>query len=256
MPADDPTASPAARLAELTRRLAAVERRIDVAVERFAAVRPTLIVVSKFHPAQDAKLLAQLGIRDFGENRDQEAGAKAAELASDVAVPQDLRWHFIGQLQTNKARSVAQYAHSVHSVDRVSLVTALSRAVLGVKEATGPAGRPDLQCLIQVNLDPAATAESRGRGGALPADVLALAEQIVAAPALELRGVMAVAPLGADPEPAFAALAEISARLTATYPWATAISAGMSQDLEQAIAAGATHLRVGSDVLGPRTVLR
>jgi pyridoxal phosphate enzyme (YggS family) len=226
------------RREELATRLAGVRERIRAACE--AAGRsdePQLIVVTKFHPASDVRLLAALGVTDVGENRDQEASAKAAELA-DLG----LRWHFIGQLQTNKAKSVVHYADAVHSVDRPQLVAALSKAV-------GAAGREDkLACLIQVNLDPAAS----GRGGALPADVPELAARIDGAPGLRLAGVMAVAPLGADPAEAFARLADVAARVRERFPEATMVSAGMSQDLEAAVAAGATHLRIGTDVLGPR----
>ncbi|MDP9885163.1 pyridoxal phosphate enzyme (YggS family) [Sinomonas atrocyanea] len=226
------------RREELATRLAGVRERIRAACEAAGrADEPQLIVVTKFHPASDVRLLAALGVTDVGENRDQEASAKAAELA-DLG----LRWHFIGQLQTNKAKSVAHYADAVHSVDRPQLVAALSKAVAA-------AGREDqLACLIQVNLDPAAS----GRGGALPADVLELAARIDGAPGLRLAGVMAVAPLGADPAEAFAGLADIAARVRERFPAATMVSAGMSQDLEAAVAAGATHLRIGTDVLGPR----
>lgn len=146
--------------------------------------------------------------------------------------------HFIGQFQTNKAGSIAAYADVVHSLDRPRAVAALDRAVRSAgREVTG---------LIQVSLD-----GSVGRGGALPADVPALA-QAIAGSAIRLGGVMAVAPLGADPGPAFARLREVSVGLQATHPSATIISAGMSGDLEAAIANGATHLRVGTAILGSR----
>lgn len=217
---------------------------------------PQLIVVTKFHPAADVELLAELGVVEVGENRDQEAAAKAAEVA---AAGIELNWHFIGQLQSNKAKSVAGYAYAVHSVDRLALVSALSKAVcsaLSTERRTDPLG-----CFIQVDLDEAAVAEQRARqgssrGGAAPDDVLEIAQAIVAAEGLDLLGVMAVAPLGADPGEAFARLAQISAAVVHEYPQATAISAGMSGDLEAAIVHGATHLRVGSDVLGPRPALR
>lgn len=235
------------RLAELRERLAGVRQRIDAAVAGAGrqADPPQLIVVTKFHPAEDVARLAALGVTDVGENRDQEAADKAARLAG---LP--LRWHFIGQLQSNKAKSVVRYAHAVHSVDRPQLATALAKVVRAEQER---AGRGDLACFIQVSLD----ADADGhRGGALPADVPGLAEQLSASPGLRLAGVMAVAPLGAAPEAAFEKLAEISARLRSQYPQATAISAGMSQDLEAAVRFGATHLRIGSDILGPRPALR
>jgi hypothetical protein len=228
----------AGRREELADRLARVRERIRAACGAAGRTEePRLIVVTKFHPASDVRLLAELGVTDVGENRDQEASAKAAELAG-----LGLRWHFIGQLQTNKAKSVARYAEAVHSVDRPQLVAALSRAVVA-------AGREDpLACLIQVNLDPRAS----GRGGAAPADVPELGTLIDGSPGLRLAGVMAVAPLGADPAEAFARLAEVGGGLRRAFPEATMLSAGMSQDLEAAVAAGATHLRIGTDVLGPR----
>ncbi|MGO4122011.1 YggS family pyridoxal phosphate-dependent enzyme [Arthrobacter sp. YAF16] len=234
------------RLDQLRERLDAVRQRINAAAAdagRDAA--PQLIVVTKFHPAEDVARLAALGVTDVGENRDQEAADKAARLQE-----LQLRWHFIGQLQSNKAKSVVKYAHAVHSVDRPQLVDALAKAVRAEQDRTG---RGDLECFIQVSLDEDADGH---RGGALASDVPALGEQLSAAAGLRLAGVMAVAPLGAAPEGAFEKLAEISARLRADHPQATAISAGMSQDLEAAIRFGATHLRIGSDILGPRPALR
>jgi pyridoxal phosphate enzyme (YggS family) len=231
------------RFAELKDRLEAVRRRISAAAA--AAGRegnpPTLIVVTKFHPAEDIRRLAALGITDVGENRDQEAAAKAEQLAEC-----GLAWHFVGQLQTKKAKSVVRYAAAVHSVDRPQLVDALAKAAEGERDTTG---RAPLECFIQVSLEDDAGTH---RGGAAPGDVGMLAERIAAAGGLNLAGVMAVAPLGAPPEPAFEKLAAVSAGLVAEHPAATAISAGMSQDLEAAILFGATHLRIGSDILGSR----
>lgn len=222
------------RAAELAAALAALEQRLLAACE--AAGRPRadvrLVAVTKTHPASDVQVLRDLGVEDFGENRDQEAKDKAA------AVP-EVRWHFVGAVQTNKARSVATYADVVHSVDRPGLVQALSRGA-------DRAGRV-LDVLLQVSLD-----GDPARGGALPADIPGLAEQAAAAAGLRLAGVMAIAPLDADPTQAFAQLAEVSARLRDDHPDAHAISAGMTGDLEQAIAAGATHVRVGTALLGRR----
>jgi PLP dependent protein len=235
------------RLSQLRERLDAVRQRIDGAVA--AAGRqdapPQLIVVTKFHPAGDVRRLASLGVTDVGENRDQEAADKAAGLG-DL----ELRWHFIGQLQTNKAKSVVKYASAVHSVDRPQLATALAKAMAAEH---GRTGRGPLDCYIQVSLDDDADGN---RGGALPGDVPVLAERLATSDGLRLAGVMAVAPLGADPVRAFEKLAGISARLRASYPDAAGVSAGMSQDLEAAIRFGATHLRIGSDILGPRPALR
>lgn len=227
------------RRAELAANLAEVRGRIDAAC-RAAGRDPaevTLIVVTKTWPADDVRLLADLGVRDVGENRDQEAAPKAAACAG-----LGLRWHFVGQLQTNKAKSVVHYADVVHSVDRPHLVQALAAAADRAGRRVG--------CLVQVRLEPV-----EGRGGAAPADVLAVADRIAGAKALELLGVMAVAPLGEPPEPAFARLAEVAAAVRREHPDATWVSAGMSGDLEAAVAAGATHVRVGTAVLGRRPPL-
>lgn len=204
----------------------------------------TTIVVTKFHPAQLVRDLYDLGVRNVGENRHQEAEAKAAELA-DL----DLTWHFIGQLQSNKARAARKYASVVHSVDRESLVTALGNA------AMTPEGQPEnniidvLDCFVQLNLtqDPA-------RGGIQPAEVVQLAEQVAAQPSLNLLGVMAVAPLDEEPRVAFARVRAASERIQSVIPAAHFISMGMSHDYAAAIAEGATHLRIGSAITGNRPV--
>ncbi|SEE17069.1 hypothetical protein SAMN04489740_0807 [Arthrobacter alpinus] len=238
-----------ARTQELAARLAAVRQRIEVAAGNRS--QPTLIVVTKFHPAADVLRLRSLGVADVGENRDQEAAAKAVDVADAV-----LRWHFIGQLQSNKAKSVASYAHSVHSIDRASLVKSLGKAMAVTQQESG---RSNMECFIQVDLSEpypglaqAQVASHSGRGGVAPQDIAPLAELIAGTAGLDLAGVMAVAPLGVAPEPAFELLAQVSAALIANHPGATGISAGMSHDLEAAMAVGATHLRVGSDILGPR----
>jgi hypothetical protein len=231
--------SDAVRRGEVRAGLTAVRERIVagcLAVGRDPA-EVTLVVVTKTYPASDVALLAELGVRDVGENRDQEAAPKHAACAS-----LGLRWHFIGQLQSNKARSVATYADLVHSVDRRSLVKALGKGARA-------AGRT-LGCLLQVSLDGDPT-----RGGVLPAEVPALASAVAAEEGLELHGLMAVAPLGTDPRVAFAALPVLRDSLLTAHPGARLISAGMSGDLEAGIAQGATHLRVGTAVLGARPPL-
>jgi pyridoxal phosphate enzyme (YggS family) len=233
----------AARAAELSANLTALRARIDAACA--AAGRPaadvTLVAVTKFFPASDVVALRRLGVSDVGENRDQEAAPKATLVA---ALGVSVTWHFVGQLQANKAASVVSYADVVHSVDRPGLVSALSRRAVAAGRAEP--GRA-LRCLIQVSLDGAA-----GRGGAQPGEVPALAEAIAAADGLALDGVMAVAPLGAPPRPAFARLADIADMVRAAHPGARAISAGMSSDLEDAIAEGATLVRIGTALLGGR----
>ncbi|SEL25583.1 YggS family pyridoxal phosphate-dependent enzyme [Nonomuraea pusilla] len=221
---------------EIAAGLAEVQERIAQACE--AARRDpgeiTLIAVTKTRPAEDVRILAELGVRDVGENRDQEAAAKAHELAE---LP--LTWHFVGQLQTNKVRSVVGYADVIHSVDRARLVEAVSKEAVRQGRAVG--------CLIQVALD-----DDPGRGGALPADVPGLADEVAAAEGLWLGGVMAVAPLGEDPGKAFARLRDVALAVQERHPRATMISAGMSGDLTEAVANGATHVRIGTALLGRR----
>jgi PLP dependent protein len=195
-----------------------------------------LIVVTKTFPASDAAALVELGQTDLGENRDQEAAPKAAELAAAGLEPV---WHFVGQLQRNKAKSVAAYAHWVHSVDRAPLAIALSTAA-------NAHGR-NLNALIQVSLD-----GDTARGGTPVPELEALAAVIAAAPGLTLKGVMAVAPLGWEPAKAFALLAECSEAVQCVDPAATEVSAGMSGDYRAAIRAGATMVRLGRNVLGER----
>jgi pyridoxal phosphate enzyme (YggS family) len=206
----------------------------------------TLIAVTKTYPASDVLALASLGLTDFGENRDQEAAAKAAAVA---AAGQSVTWHFIGQLQSNKARSVARYADVVQSVDRVRLVRALGAAARA-------AGR-DLTCLVQASLDPADadsdTLSDPGRGGVPLASLAEVAAAIEAEDGLTLGGLMAVAPRYADPRSAFAPLRKLSDVLRSVDSSATVVSAGMSGDLEAAIEWGATHLRIGTALLGDRT---
>ena len=225
------------RREELALRLAEVRRRIAKACE--AAGRDvselTLIAVTKTRPASDVRLLSELGIADVGENRDAEAAPKAAQCADLLS----LTWHFIGQLQTNKCASVVRYASVVHSVDRLRLIRALGRAARG-------AGRV-IECLVEVSLD-----GDPARGGAVPDQVPALAEALAAEEGLVLGGVMAIAPLTMEPADAFARLLVSAAAVRAVRPAATVISAGMSGDLEAAVEAGATHLRIGTALLGDR----
>jgi PLP dependent protein len=195
-----------------------------------------LVVVTKFFPASDVRVLADLGVTDVGENRHQEAEVKAAEC-----VDLGLAWHFIGGLQSNKAAAVAAYADVVESVDRGKLVRPLA--------AGAHARSHEVDVLLQVSLDPPGRS---GRAGADPDDLSALARAVGEAGMLRLRGLMAVAPMGEDPRPAFDRLAAIHRDLLVEHPDATWLSAGMSADLEQAIHAGATHVRVGSAVLGSR----
>ncbi|MEU1046355.1 YggS family pyridoxal phosphate-dependent enzyme [Streptomyces sp. NPDC005897] len=229
---------------ELAANLAKVEERITAACA--AAGRPredvTLIVVTKTYPADDVRILSELGVRHVAENRDQDAAPKAA-ACSDLP----LSWHFVGQLQTNKVRSVVGYADVVQSVDRARLVTALSREAVR-------AGR-EVGCLLQVALD--AGESGRGeRGGVAPAGIEELADLVAGSDGLRFDGLMTVAPLTGEyagrQQAAFEHLMDLSTYVRRTHPAANMVSAGMSADLEQAVAAGATHVRVGTAVLGVR----
>jgi pyridoxal phosphate enzyme (YggS family) len=227
-------------LQNLRTNLATVEQRIAAACVDAGRDRSgvTLIVVTKTYPATDVDLLVELGVTDVGENRHPEAGRKLEALSGPRP-----RLHFIGGLQTNKAAAVAGYADVVQSVDRSKLVDALSR---GARET----GR-EVGCLIQVDFG-----DAPGRSGAAPADVPSLAETIADTSGLRLDGVMTVAPLEVDPSPVFDELRRVSERLRLDHPGASVISAGMSDDFERAVAAGATHLRVGRSILGERVPLR
>ncbi|MGL6236937.1 MAG: YggS family pyridoxal phosphate-dependent enzyme [Segniliparus sp.] len=224
------------RRAELAERLAQVREQVAGACAR-AGRDPsevTLLVVTKFFPASDVALLYELGCREFGESRDQEAKSKAAELGESV---REARWHMIGQIQRNKARSIASWAQVVQSVDGPRLVAAFEKA-----------GQP-LDVLVQVSLD-----GDELRSGALPEHVLGLAGQIAATENLRLRGLMAIPPVAADPAQAYARLARLHDELKAAHPSATMLSAGMSGDFEAAIAAGSSCVRVGTAILGQRPI--
>ncbi|WP_308491184.1 YggS family pyridoxal phosphate-dependent enzyme [Microbacterium terrisoli] len=224
---------------DLASRLAAVDARIADAA-RAAGRDPaslTRIVVTKFHPAALVAQLHRLGVRDVGENRQQELTGKTAELATLT----DLRWHFIGQAQTKKARAIRAAASVVHSLDRDRLADALERA--------GEDTDAVLDVLLQVNLT-----QDPDRGGVAPAQLERLAEHTAGCRTLRVRGIMAVAPLDEEPAAAFARLAGFAQRLRTVVPDADWISAGMTADFGEAIAAGATHLRIGSAITGPRPV--
>lgn len=216
-----------------------LEARVHEVQERIAAAARaagrkeseiTTIVVTKFHPAELVRELYALGIRHVGENRHQEAVAKHAELAA-----LDLTWHFIGQLQSNKARAVAEYAQVIHSVDRPSLVEALARQ------------DREVDVFLEINLT-----DVPGRGGVLPQELEALCEAVLQVPVLNLRGVMAVAPVDEEPSKAFERVLGYAERVRSLAPEARALSIGMSGDFEAAIALGATHLRIGTAITGKR----
>jgi len=229
------------RRGEIAARLGAVRARIAAACDAVGRGHDevTLIAVTKTYPVSDIRLLSELGVADIGENRDQEAARKAAEAA---ALGLALTWHFVGQLQTNKSASVVSYAQVIHSVDRLRLVSALgSRARAAGRTVT---------CLVQVSLD-----GDPARGGAAGPQVMAVANAIAGEDALVLGGVMAVAPLEIPAAVAFGMLRDVAEEVRSVYPGAVMISAGMSDDLEQAIEAGATHVRVGTALLGGRRAI-
>ena len=196
-----------------------------------------LVVVTKNHPAELVAQIIDLGARDFGENRDQEAAPKAAEVRANSTI--EHRWHFIGQLQSNKVKSVVNYASSVHSLDRLSLLDSLGKATV---ERELP-----LDVFIQLNLT-----DDEGRGGIQPSNLLAFAENVLMHPGLNLVGVMGVAALDNNLDRDFGAIRSASESLKTLKPDAALISAGMSEDFETAIAYGATHLRIGSAITGKR----
>ena len=237
---------PESRAAEIAANLAVVEQRIAsaCAASERSPDEITVIAVTKTFPASDVGHLAALGMHDVGENRHQEAAPKVAECSAAGIV--GLRWHFVGQLQSNKAAAVAAYADVVHAVDRVRLVEALDR---GAEEHERV-----VTALVQVDLDVEAGRDP-GRGGARPEELAAVAAAIDAAASLRLGGLMAVAPREGDADEAFARLALLAGELRTSYPEAVLVSAGMSGDLEAAVEHGATHLRVGTALLGSRPPL-
>lgn len=226
------------RLANIQSNLEKINSRIAQACSRSKRniSEITLIAVTKTYPASDVDLLKQLGIENVGENKDQEASGKISQ------VKEKFSWHFIGQLQSNKAKSVVTYAELVHSVDRLSLAKELQKSASAIAKKQ--------KVLIQVDLDQSGPDPSRG--GVWPADLAALAQFISQSENLELTGLMSVAPLGENPSEAFERLAQIRSDFLKNYPNAVILSAGMSEDLEAAIEHGATHLRIGSALLGER----
>ncbi|MGB3256681.1 MAG: YggS family pyridoxal phosphate-dependent enzyme [Ornithinimicrobium sp.] len=246
------------RVRELREALRQVEDRVERACLASGRDRGsvTLIVVTKFFPARDVLALIDLGVADIGESRDQEARSKVDQVREQVGAKAAPAVHMIGQVQTKKARSIVRYADAVHSLDRTRLVTALDRAsgsAIAEGERLGP-----LDVTLQVDLD---DGDIERRGGVRPGDAPSLADAIAATEFLRLRGVMAIAPAGAADDKAalvqaFAALARCHAQIRSSHPTADWLSAGMSGDLEEAVEVGATHLRVGSAILGSRPTQR
>jgi hypothetical protein len=221
---------------EIANALDRIEVRIGEAATRAGRIRDsiTLVVVTKTYPVSDVEILRALGVADFGENRDSEGREKSA------AVPGI--WHFQGQIQSNKIRSIAQWAQVIHSIDDGGHLRKLEKSLSESKV---------ISIFLQVTLD-----SHIGRGGVLPAELAPLAELALSCPHVKLEGIMAVAPLGEDPESAFSRLAQIHSDFQCNFPSARALSAGMSGDFETAIVHGATHVRIGSSILGVRSLQR
>ncbi|WP_084524192.1 YggS family pyridoxal phosphate-dependent enzyme [Nocardia inohanensis] len=233
------------RAGQLAASLRALTERIDAAC-RAAGRSPDevrLLPVTKFHPASDIEILYGLGLREFGESREQEASDKVAQLRHLSRV----RWEFIGRLQRNKAKSVARWANTVYSVDSDRLASTLDAGAKAALEA-GERDTP-LRVLLQVSLD-----ADPARGGAYEAELLTLADRVAAAESLQLGGLMAIPPLDADPDAAFERLARLHGSLLTAHPQATELSAGMSNDLEAAIRHGSTCVRVGTALMGARPI--
>ncbi|WP_309234866.1 YggS family pyridoxal phosphate-dependent enzyme [Nocardia sp. XZ_19_385] len=240
-----------ARSAELSANLSTLTARIDAACQAAgrAAGSVRLLPVTKFFPASDVEILYRLGRREFGESREQEATAKVAALPELLGERDlsDVQWHMIGRLQRNKTRVVARWAHTVHSVDSERLAMALDKAARDALEA-GERDTP-VRVLLQVSLD-----EDPSRGGLPPAELETLADLIAESEGLQLGGLMAIPPLQADTDSAFARLATLHTLLLTRHPGATELSAGMSSDLEVAVEHGSTCVRVGTALMGARPI--
>ncbi|WP_107983455.1 YggS family pyridoxal phosphate-dependent enzyme [Rhodococcus sp. OK519] len=238
------------RREEIASALTRVRARLDAAC-RDAGREPgavALLPVTKFFPASDVRVLYDLGCREFGESREPEASQKVADFTADPGVTESVHWHMIGRLQRNKVKSVVRWADTIHSLDSERLADAVSAAVDAATDAGERSG--PVEMLIQVSLD-----GDPSRGGVPVEDLEALADRVACAPGLELGGLMAVPPLGADPDAAFAQLHAVHADLVRVHPGATTLSAGMTGDLESAVRHGSTCVRVGTALLGSRPIV-
>jgi len=222
------------RAMELTNNLTEVNQRINIAAKKVSRSvdEITLITVTKTFPTSDIEILYQIGLRDFGENRDQEASKKITNL------PKDIRWHFQGQIQSNKLKSITSWASCIHSVDQLRYAQLISQLI----------GDAKMPIFIQVSLDKT----SRNRAGVEPDELIKMATQVSELPGISLQGLMAVAPLDMAAELAFTKLAKIREVFLTSFPTAKSLSIGMSGDYETAIEYGATHIRIGSSILGNR----
>jgi pyridoxal phosphate enzyme (YggS family) len=222
------------RKVELSRSLADVQGRILEATSRASrkSEEVTLIAVTKTYPVSDVEILHELGVSNFGENRNAEGQEKSALVSA--------HWHYQGQIQSNKIAAISSWAQTVHSLDDLSHVAKFDRAV-------GEIPGKRLNFFIQISLDGDST-----RAGVRGDELIAMGQAISSAKNLDLVGLMVVPPVQAEPEKAFSEVAELAQRFRQDFPMAQSLSAGMSGDFEIAIAHGATHIRVGSQILGPR----
>jgi pyridoxal phosphate enzyme (YggS family) len=223
------------RVDEISANLEKVKEQIKLAAASVNRLSDdiTLVAVTKTFPVSDIEILYSLGIRDFGENRDQEASAKVGLL------PKDVRWHFQGQIQSNKLKSITSWASFIHSVDQLRYAQMISDYSAGNEKPI----------FMQVSLDK----PPQSRSGVNPSELLELAGGISALPGIRLQGLMAVAPVNSPAEQAFAELEDIRSDFLSTFPAAKSLSIGMSGDYQIAIKYGATHIRIGSSILGIRS---
>jgi PLP dependent protein len=245
------------RESELVGALAALRSRLRSAAEAVSrkVEEIELLPITKFFPATDVAILSRLGCTAFGESREQEAAAKVGEVArllggsaSGLSSLPRVRWHMVGQIQRNKARSLAGWAHTAHSISSTRLVRALDRAV-ATALSEGHRENP-LRVYVQISLD-----GDVSRGGVDVSDTAAVDDicgQVEASQSLELVGLMGIPPLDWDPDMAFARLQSEHQRIRQSHPNAVGLSAGMSDDLEAAVKHGSTCVRVGTALLGRR----
>jgi pyridoxal phosphate enzyme (YggS family) len=227
-------------MSDLANRLRELQQQVSEASRRNHREEPLLIVVTKNFPVELPIELSALGVRHFGENRVQEAAEKYQQFAEKVTTSGH-QWHLIGQLQTNKVKQALEFASSIHSLDRTSLLNELAKRV---QDRVSP-----LEVFIQVNLT-----EDSQRGGVVPAELNRFTDEVQGVPELRLAGLMAVASLGVDPNFEFERIAKMSQQLQVSHPQAKSLSIGMSEDFVQAIDFGATHLRIGSAITGKRAI--
>jgi pyridoxal phosphate enzyme (YggS family) len=234
--------SPSVRAEEIAKNLQNVQERIAAAATKVSRTADSisLIAVTKTFPVSDIEILYHLGVRNFGENRDQEGRVKAPEL------PNDSIWHFQGQIQSNKLKSILQWADVIHSLDELRHASLLNEILIHSETENSR------DIFLQVSLDFLSGEASANRGGVRPEEIPTYLEGLLKLPALNPIGLMAVAPIGVEPDRAFSQLSQIHQKTVLNFPTVANLSAGMSNDFESAILHGATHIRIGSQILGVR----